>query len=110
MSVKLQTGQTISRNASSSSLIGGAAGAAWACCSASACCFEDVDDAARAAVFRMMCFWSRVVPVTTTVLSLLASSLSRGSTGVKPKDRFHVSTTSATAGISRFSTCNVDST
>lgn len=57
-----------------------------------------------------MGLWSRVVPVITTRLSLLSSSLSWGSTGLKKKDLFHVSTRESMAGITSFSTCTVAST
>jgi hypothetical protein len=51
-----------------------------------------------------------VVPVITTRLSLLSSSLSWGSTGLKEKDLVHVSTVEAMAGIISFSTCTDAST
>jgi len=116
-SVKLQPSGavpvSVSRKARSSSVSGGApyvyfhhhGSAPLFAAAASVCLCGDGDGGAAATGL-----WSRVVPVITTRLRLLVSSLDSGSRGLKEKDLFQVSTIAAMAGITSFSTCTDAST
>ena len=117
-SVKLQTSGavsvSVSRKARSSSVSGGApyvyfhhhGSAPLFAAAASVCLCSDDGDGGAATTG----FWSRVVPVITTRLRLLISSFSSGSSALKEKDFFQVSTRAAMAGITSFSTCTDAST